>query len=458
MFARLNVRMLAALLFIFTLMVYLVSKTSWLPNDAAGFIATHRLPPEGDGLGLRQPPPQKPQLTTEQQVAALLEKPAALLQQETTAKGQDGGRIERQKFKAGIPYPLNHEYSMTVVVGKRKVDDTEWLDLELPSSIKNAVYVVDDPDAPLHPPQNKGNEVMVYLTYIIDHYEELSDISIFMHHHRWAWHNNDLLHNDAVTTLNHLLPQRIIREGYVNLRCQWDPGCPTWLNPSSTQISEDKLEEPYVKEIWGALFPSDPLPSNLAQTCCSQFALSRDRIHAIPQAEYERIRTWVLTTSMPDHLSGRVFEYLWQHLFAGQAVLCPSQHACYCDLYGICFEDEATFQHWFELRFYLRRDEDEVLRWEAAAAAREELARKGKSAKAEEVEIAPLKRLEGLRKRIDQRWIRLIDMREQAIARGKDGVARALVANRAVDWGDVDPDIVGEGNGQGREEAVAGSS
>ena len=59
----------------------------------------------------------------------------------------------------------------------------EWLQKEIPDQ-PTAIYVVDDPSAPLHPPKNKGHEVMVYLTYIIDHYDELADVTMFMHAHQ----------------------------------------------------------------------------------------------------------------------------------------------------------------------------------------------------------------------------------------------------------------------------------
>ena len=59
----------------------------------------------------------------------------------------------------------------------------EWLEKEIPDQ-PTAIYVVDDPYAPLHPPKNKGHEVMVYLTYIIDHYDELADVTMFMHAHQ----------------------------------------------------------------------------------------------------------------------------------------------------------------------------------------------------------------------------------------------------------------------------------
>lgn len=62
-------------------------------------------------------------------------------------------------------------------------EDTRWIQRHFPS-LDALDYVVDDPQANLTTPKNKGNEAVAYLTYIIDHYETLPDVSIFVHAHR----------------------------------------------------------------------------------------------------------------------------------------------------------------------------------------------------------------------------------------------------------------------------------
>ncbi|KAJ9618516.1 hypothetical protein H2203_009113 [Taxawa tesnikishii (nom. ined.)] len=227
--------------------------------------------------------------------------------------------------------------------------------------------------------ENKGHEVMVYLTYIIDHYPNLADISIFMHAHRFAWHNNELQNNDAAWMLLDLDPSHVVRRGYFNLRCAWDPGCPDWLHPldpavpdtvSGSRTSEmgrvalDKAEEPLMAAAFKELFPLDPVPKILSQPCCGQFALSRERIQAIPLARYVYFRDWLLRTELSDYLSGRVWEYLWHYLFTGRTVDCPSMRGCYCSGYGICFGGEMEFEGWFEKRWRVREREYELRRTE----------------------------------------------------------------------------------------------
>lgn len=136
----------------------------------------------------------------------------------------------------GTTKPVGSRYSKTVVIPKLESEDTNWIQEELGDllhpngALQTALYTVDNyTPGELHPPKNKGHEVMVYLTYMIDHYEDLPDVSIFMHSHRYAWHNNDLLDQDAAQMIRYLSAERVTREGYMNLRCHWDPGCPSWL-------------------------------------------------------------------------------------------------------------------------------------------------------------------------------------------------------------------------------------
>jgi Protein of unknown function (DUF3431) len=347
-------------------------------------------------------------------------------------------------FTKEDPMHLGYNYTRTIVMGKRSADNTDWINEEV-FGMEKAIYVVDNKTASLHVPKNKGNEAMVYLSYIIDHYDILSDITIFIHADRWTWHNNDIFDSDTAMMIKHLIPQRVIREGYVNLRCQWYPGCPTWLNPSATTANSEKREEKLIHSVWPHLFPDDELPTALAQPCCSQFALSRARIRDVPREEYVRLRRWLLSTRIADDLVGRVFEYAWQYLWIGRAVVCPSAHACSCDLYGACFDDDEDYQSWFELRYWVRRAEWELISWEESEARLEEAGFAGAGAAVagmarrkmvEKVTKPPPGRIEELKRDIDKKWMRLLEKRDIALKNGRDPKWRARIATRDLDVGD----------------------
>ena len=254
----------------------------------------------------------------------------------------------RITFKSGKPKPLGFEFTHVMVVPRMKAEDVSWMDVEIPS-IPKAIYIADDPSAPLHPPKNKGHEVMIYLTYIIDHYDSLPDIILFMHAHRWTHHNNELLGHDAAQMIRRLNYNRVVREGYMNLRCHWDPGCPEWLHPEDRQQILEKQEEFMLTRFWGEVFPTDSLPNFLGQPCCAQFAISKERIQQIPRSRFIFYRDWIMRTPLSDYISGRLFEYSWQYVFTGQAALCPAEHTCYCDGFRVCFGGEPEYQDWMAL-------------------------------------------------------------------------------------------------------------
>lgn len=193
---------------------------------------------------------------------------------------------------------------------------------------------------------------MVYLTYMIDNYDTLSDVTMFMHSHLTTWHNNDLLDSSAALMIKRLSTWRVIREGYVNMRCHWGPGCPDHLHPFSSAASENgnQPEEVVFANSWLEIFPNTTVPLVLSQPCCGQFALSKDKIRSIAREKYIYYRDWVLESKLPDNLTGRVWEYLYQVVFAGVNEFCPKEHLCYCDGYGVCFGSEKNYKHWFDLR------------------------------------------------------------------------------------------------------------
>ena len=360
--------------------------------------------------------------------------PASILEQELgsliappPAASQNSSKVSA--FKPGIPNAPCHNYTKTIVVPKLKAEDISWLDEELPD-VPKTIYVVDDEQAPLRPPKNKGREAMVYLSYIVDFYDSLPDISIFAHAHRWSWHNNDLLDKDMVMVIRHLNLERVIREGYMNLRCHWYPGCPGWLKTQAVEKDGEKEEELLVAAAWKDLFSTEPMPDVLAQPCCSQFALSRERIQVLPKDEYVRIRQWLLTTKLKDNMSGRIFEYVWQWIWAGQSALCPSMHECYCDGFGACFDSDDECKRWFELRYYLREDDWNLMKWQIGSNAYALHTARGDMDEANRVERLDEEEMHDFRLKLDETWFELGEKRDIAFANGRDAQKKAQIMEK----------------------------
>jgi hypothetical protein len=322
-----------------------------------------------------------------------------------------------------------------LVVPQAGFEDTEWIQYELPEW-QPAVYVVDDLSAPLHPPKNKGHEVIVYLSYIIDHYDKLPDIVAFMHSHQFAWHNDEIFGGNAAEMLQRLNPARVVREGYMNLRCTWAPGCPDWLHPGTLEENEQKQEETMLARSWGEIFPDDPIPDVLAQPCCAQFVVSRERILATPKARFVYYRDWILRTELSDYISGRIWEYLWHVVFTGKNVVCPKEHICYCDGYGICFGGEDGYNQFRNLHAQKADLEGELNEWRGEAESIEIERISGNLGEESHIAVPDPGRDIELEEQIMAKERLIEETLRNATKRGEDPKARALEAGRPWKEGD----------------------
>lgn len=340
-------------------------------------------------------------------------------------------------YPAGQVKPAGEPYTRGIVIGRLSSENTTWLDQYMltDKELIPYLYIVDDLSAPLHTPMNKGHEAMVYLTYIIDHYDNLPDISIFMHPHQRAWHTPELLNHDASELLKRLSSERVTREGYMNLRCHWDPGCPERLYPDTKYRDKYKREELAIGAAWVEMFPGDPVPHAIGAPCCAQFAVARHRIEKIPKANFERYRNWLIRTEETDWISGRVLEYLWHKIFANQAKLCPDAQACYCDGYGICFATSELFEKWFDNHFHWQNAMEELDTWKEKARVIDAI---GDWSKIENMKLdipIPGRNWE-LQEEIDERLKILVAMRTEALQNGKSPEIRAKSAGRPWKEGD----------------------
>ncbi|KAF3209482.1 hypothetical protein TWF191_000395 [Orbilia oligospora] len=215
------------------------------------------------------------------------------------------------------------KHEKTVIMGKTYKEDATWVKEKLPDW-RPIVYAVDsrtDKDY-LHVLVNKGKESMPYLTYLIDFYDDLSDINVFIHAHEngypRAWHNDPQSADYSAVKMLELLRLDNVREkGYVNLRCNPNPGCPADLHPQKESFDKGRIEIGW-RKLWGHMHGNNLYPESVGVACCAQFAVTRERIHEQPKEYYEKLMDWLLTTDEED--AGRVFEYFWHMIFGMPAV------------------------------------------------------------------------------------------------------------------------------------------
>ena len=112
-------------------------------------------------------------------------------------------------------------------------------------------------------------------------------------------------------------------QGYVNLRCVWTLGCPAEIRPldefeapaaDDAGPSEDARAGAFYEPAFEELFPDLPVPEVIGASCCAQFAVTAEKIRKRPRSDYERYRCWLLETTLPDDISGRIMEYSWHSM------------------------------------------------------------------------------------------------------------------------------------------------
>ncbi|KAL9619094.1 MAG: hypothetical protein Q9160_006270 [Pyrenula sp. 1 TL-2023] len=246
-------------------------------------------------------------------------------------------------------------------------DDTTWIHKTHKDSDRY-VYVLDAPDSEHRVPTNKGGEAMAYLTYIVEQYGNLSDTTVFLKSTRYSTRdNNAVLNGDAAETVALLNDRHVGKMGFFNLKCHLEGGCGAdgalRLEGHFGGGAGDRRERTDLRRgigrrglttnMWQELFPDLAVPgtvggksAGIRQPSGSQFAVSRDRIQARPVEDYIRYRDWLVASEMEDGLLSEIFEYSWQAIFAGTHELCPKMSECYCEGYGMCFQDDGELEDW----------------------------------------------------------------------------------------------------------------
>ncbi|KAI4915501.1 hypothetical protein J4E90_003946 [Alternaria incomplexa] len=221
-----------------------------------------------------------------------------------------------------------------VVMAKLPTDETDWVQTDLPDW-QAAIYDIDtetphnistlDPmtNSTLRTLRNKGMEANAYLAYIVQNYNNLPSTIAFIHPHKdgypIAWHTDNQEHSNVVS-LQSLNVNFIQSNGYANLRCVNDPGCPHEVMPFRDPPEEHRTIEAAMPDAWRDLFNNTDVPHILATPCCAQFAVSSEQVRKRSLDQYQRYYTWLMETPLKDETSGRVFEYLWHILFGQEPV------------------------------------------------------------------------------------------------------------------------------------------
>ena len=167
-------------------------------------------------------------------------------------------------------------------------------------------------------PRNTANEASAFLKFIVDYYDNLPEVMVFLHGHRYAYHQEDVL------TLLDAIEDPARLPGYCN------------LNLAVWGLKEDPSRKPLYEEhkAWLEAWLG-PLPPLLLDRCCAQFVVRRERVLHRPKAFFEEAlqHAYYDVEPLPEGDSeanrrlGLLFEWLWHHLFGEPPVAAASRAA-----------------------------------------------------------------------------------------------------------------------------------
>jgi len=160
-------------------------------------------------------------------------------------------------------------------------------------------------------PRNTANEASAYLQFIVDYFYDLPERMLFLHSHRYAYHQQDIV--TLLYDLKNAPPE------YCNINSAiWgtleDPDRLFLYNSSHRSWLESYL---------------GPLPSLLLDRCCAQFIVHRDRIRARPLSFYQDALRIALDPSIDEENKednrqlGLFFEWLWHYIFGEPPIATP---------------------------------------------------------------------------------------------------------------------------------------
>lgn len=173
-------------------------------------------------------------------------------------------------------------------------------------NINVMIYDKENPHNPLNIPVNKGNEASVYLKYIIDNYDNLTEFTFFIHDDEYAWHHSGSIidkYNEAILSNT--------KYYNINDKCHWNK--PNLINE---HYHKDLMKwyNDYIEEY----IPISKVPNNkdfiYDYLGSAQFLVHKDLIRNLPKVFYKKIYDWIITTNISNDISGRFLEWTW-HVF-----------------------------------------------------------------------------------------------------------------------------------------------
>lgn len=173
-------------------------------------------------------------------------------------------------------------------------------DVSWAKGLKDVFIYTSNEGYPYTKVRNRGNDASHYLSFILDHYENLPERTVFCHDHKVDW-----TQKFALRYIIEHLNWEVAPYFSIGARCNlWE--C---IHYDSKPFHIEAM-----KRSWVILEPL-PYPEKLTYIAGTQFCVHRDLILQYPKSFYENCREWVYTTKEAEWFIGRFFEYTWHYIF-----------------------------------------------------------------------------------------------------------------------------------------------
>lgn len=178
-------------------------------------------------------------------------------------------------------------------------EDLSWLDC---TDLPKFIYSKTDAKYRLVE-KNKGQEIPCFLSYIIDHYDNLPVKTLFMHGHRFSGHM-DYNADEIIPKLNWDLDDFFS----INKR--------SWYQEISEKVHlDDDAYDVWLAQNWYIFHGLLPFPEKLLFYSGAQFVVHRKLILQYPVSFWKYLYNWVQTTDLSNFITSRIFEYTWHYIF-----------------------------------------------------------------------------------------------------------------------------------------------
>lgn len=244
-----------------------------------------------------------------------------------------------------------------LILAKPWTVDAAWMAHEL-SSWDTSVYNISNSTAPINPATPlsieafppKGGAALAFLTWIVENYDNLSDVNFFISTLPVVQGANP----DAVLGIRNIAPtlhmlntSYVVHHNFTSMRCDFEPGCASTaeeVHPMLTSSDPSRAWHKHVVGAWNAfaLNSKMPVPERIANPAGAQFAATRDQIRGQTKQQYQSVRQWVATSTLDEDALTQVMDSMYHIILGRNALDCPDDRVCFCDFYNreCLIEDE----------------------------------------------------------------------------------------------------------------------